>query len=194
VLIAAPATAQYYPVPREREAEPVAPFSAALRLVAAERYDDALDAFEAAARASAEGVPVEALRGWGVAASEAGRLLSAYVRLRQYLSRAPFAADRPGLEERVARARDRLLDSAAKFSRVSASVERRPEDDAGGERRVARVAARDGEVSIEGMSGLQLDAPIWRRAEEIPLGPYLGLVRRLLDAPALIDDVPTPSW
>jgi hypothetical protein len=35
---------------------------------------------------------------------------------------------------------------------------------------------------------------VWRRAEEIPLPPYLDLVRRLLEWPALIGDFPAQPF
>jgi hypothetical protein len=53
-----------------------------------------------------------------------------------------------------------------------------------------RVAARDGDVSLEGLSSLGAGSPMWRRAEEIPAAPYLDLLRRVLDTPALVDEVP----
>jgi len=190
ILIAPGAWAQY-PEPRGRE-EPES-LDAASRLFDAGRWEEAVEAFEAAARTGAV-LPPLALRCWGIAASEAGRPLAAYIRLRQYLAVEREPVDRENLGERVGRARDALLTGAAQFSRLLASMERRPDVDSAGERHVVRAAAREGEVSIEGLSGFRVEAPLWRRAEEIPLGPYLDLVRRLLDAPAFIDQVPAQMF
>jgi hypothetical protein len=181
-------------LPEPRVREQPAPLDAAVRHFDAGRWEEAIEAFEAAVREGAVLLPAGALKSWGVAASEAGRPLAAYVRLRQYLAREPQAADREALQERVGRAREALAAGAARFSRVLATAERRPDEESGGERHVVRVAARDGEVSVEGLSGLRVEAPLWRRAEEIPLAPYLDLVRRLLDAPAVIDDVPAQPF
>jgi hypothetical protein len=185
------AWAQYYPVPRVREeAESL---DAASRLADAGRWEEAAEAFEAASRDGAV-LTAPALRRWGIAASEASRPLTAYVRLRQYLAMDREPADRDNLSERVSRAREALLASAAQFSRVLAALERQPEGAAPGERHIVRVAAREAEVSLEGMSGLQVEAPLWRRAEEIAIGPYLDLVRRLLDSPDFLEDTPVQLW
>src|SRR5215813_13087662 len=58
------------------------------------RFEQALVSFEAAARLSEEPLPDEALRRWGISASEAGWPLAAYVRLRQYMIAMPGAAGR----------------------------------------------------------------------------------------------------
>jgi hypothetical protein len=134
------------------------------------------------------------VRAWGVAAFEAGRPLLAYIRLRQYLAREPQAVDRLAVEDRIARSRDALLTTAARFSRVLAWVERRPDATAPGERYLARIAARDQEVSAEGLIGPRIDSPVWRRAEEIQLGPYLDMVRRLLETPAMLDESPPQAF
>jgi len=179
-------------------AEPPEPrppaLAAAFRLFDASRWTEAVEAFERVARARAAPLPPDALRRWGIAASEAGRPLAAYVRLRQYLAREPQAADGEALDDRAGRAREAVLAAAARFSRVFASTERRPDEASGGERHIVRIAARDDEVSVEGLSGLSVHAPLWRRAEEIPLAPYLDLVRRLLDASPVIEDPPGQSF
>ena len=87
----------------------------------------------------------------GVAASEAGRPLAAYVRLGQYLASKPLGADREAAMERIGRARETLLLDAARFSRLVTTVERRSEPDSVPERYLVRVAARDGDVSLEGL-------------------------------------------
>ena len=62
-----------------------------------------------------------------------------------------------------------------------------------------RVAARDGDVSLEGLSSLSVKSPLsvesrmWRRAEEIPTAPYLDLLRRMLETPVLVDELPPPA-
>ena len=122
-----------------------------------------------------------------------GRPLAAYVRLGQYLASRPLGADRESAIERVGRARATLLLDAARFSRLITTVERRSEPDSVPERSLVRVAARDGDVSLEGLSSLGAGSPMWRRAEEIPAAPYLDLLRRVLETPVLVDEFPRQS-
>jgi hypothetical protein len=193
MLAAAGGARAQYPEPRAPEPradEQPEPIGSAYRLFEAARWPEAVEAFEAAARERAEPLPAEALLRWGIAAAEAGRPLAAYVRLSQFLARRPGGAEGEAATERVRRAREALLSEAARFSRLSAVIERQPDDGARGERSVVRVAARGGEVSLEGMSGFRVDSPEWRRAEEIPTPPYLELLRRLLDMPAALDELP----
>jgi hypothetical protein len=124
----------------------------------------------------------------GAAAAEDAPSLEAYLRLRQALEREPAGAPREELERRVVGARETLLLEAARSSRVLATAERRPDHEAPGERHVVRLAARDGRVTVEALSGLRVPAPEWQRAEEVAMGAYLGLLRRLLDSPAMTPD------
>jgi len=176
--------------PAPRVGERPEAIETASRLFEEGRWPEAVEAFDLAARQAPGPLSAEALRRWGVAASEAGRPLAAYVRLGQYLASNPGGADREAAVERIGRARGTLLVEAARFSRLVVTVERRLEQDSVSERRLVRVAARDGDVSLEGMSGLGVERPQWRRAEEIPVPPYLDLVRRLLEMPVLIDEPP----
>ena len=190
LAVASEARAQY-PMPRVRE-RPEA-IDAAFRFFEEARWPEAVEAFELAAREAPGALSAEALRRWGVAASEAGRPLAAYVRLGQYLASKPLGADRESAIERVGRARATLLLEAARFSRLITTVERRSEPDSVPERYLVRVAARDGDVSLEGLSSLSVKSPIWRRAEEIPAAPYLDLLRRMLETPIMVDDLPPPA-
>ena len=65
------------------------------------------------------------------------------------------------------------------------TIERRSEPDSVPERYLVRVAARDGDVSLEGLITLSVESPMWRRAEEIPGAPYLDLLRAGGSAPPL---------
>jgi hypothetical protein len=190
LAIASEARAQY-PMPRVRE-RPEA-IDAAFRFFDEGRWPEAVEAFELAAREAPGALSAEALRRWGVAASEAGRPLAAYVRLGQYLASKPLGADREAAIERIGRARETLLLDAARFSRLVTTVERRSEPGSVPERYLVRVAARDGEVSLEGLSGLRVESPMWHRAEEIPAAPYLDLLRRILETPVLLDELPPPA-
>jgi len=187
LAITSEARAQY-PMPRVRE-RPEA-LDAAFRSFDEGRWPEVVEAFELAAREAPGTLSAEALRRWGVAASEAGRPLAAYVRLGQYLTSKPLRADREAAIERIGRARETLLLDAARFSRLVTTVERRSVPDSVPERYLVRVAARDGDVSLEGLSN---ESPPWRRAEEIPVAPYLDLLRRLLETPVLVDELPTPA-
>jgi hypothetical protein len=189
LAIASEVRAQY-PMPRVRE-RPEA-IDAAFRLFEEGRWPEAVEAFELAVREAPGALSAEALRRWGVAASEAGRPLAAYVRLGQYLASKPLGADREAAIERIGRARETLLLDAARFSRLVTTVERRSEPDSLADRYLVRVAARDGDVSLEGLSSLGVKNPMWRRAEEIPAAPYLDLLRRMLETPVLVDEVPPP--
>jgi hypothetical protein len=108
-------------------------------------------------------------------------------------------ADREAAIERIGRARETLLQDAARFSRLVITAERRSEPDSVPERYLVRVAARDGDVSLEGLSSpsvkspLSVNSPTWRRAEEIPAAPYLDLLRRMLEALILVDAPSLPA-
>ena len=71
-------------------------------------------------------------------------------------------------------------------------AESRSSADVPAERHVLRLAARDGCVTLEGVSGGRVQSPVWERASrEVPVTAYLDLVRRLLDARAFRVDVPS---
>lgn len=154
----------------------------------ARRFEQALVSFEAAARLSEEPLPDEALRRWGIAASEGGWPLAAYVRLRQYQAAMPGAADREALQARIDKARRMLLDTAARQSRVIVLTETRPSWETPGDRQVIRLVARPGRVTVEALSGVRVTTPSWERAGEIEEGAYVALVSRLLDSPALLEE------
>jgi hypothetical protein len=160
----------------------------ATREFEAGRFEQALVSFEAAARLAEEPLPDEALRRWGIAASEAGWPLTAYVRLRQYLIAAPGAPGRDVLQTRIDKAQRTLLDTAAQQSRVIALTETRPSWEAPGERQVIRLVARQGRATVEALSGMRVMAPSWERAGEIDESAYVALVAKLLDAPAFLEE------
>lgn len=186
IACVAPVAEAQYPVPRvPGRTESI---DAAFHFFDEGRWSEALDAFEIAARDAQGPLPPEALRRWGVAASENGRPLTAYVRLGQYLATKPSGVDQQAAIERVDRARDAVIVEASRFSRLVAVIERRAEPTSDGERHIVRVAARDADVSIEGMDGARIDRLRWRRAEEIATAPYLALLRRLIAMPALLTE------
>jgi hypothetical protein len=165
--------------------------AAARRHFEARRFDQALAAFEAASREGPATLPAEALRQWGLAASEAGWPLAAWIRLRQYLATpeaaAPSASD--GLAARVERARAALAAGAARRSRVVAIADRRDFEEPA-ERLVVRLVGRDGVATVEALVRAGRTGPGWERAGEIAMEVYLALVMRLLEAPAVIADHP----
>jgi hypothetical protein len=166
--------------------------AAARRHFEARRFDQALAAFEAASREGPATLPAEALRQWGLAASEAGWPLAAWIRLRQYLA-TPEAAAEPaaseGLAARVERARAALAAGAARRSRVVAIADRRDFEEPA-ERLVVRLVGRDGVATVEALVRVGRTGPAWERAGEIAMEVYLALVMRLLEAPAVIADHP----
>lgn len=162
----------------------------ATRHFEARRFEQALVDFEAAARLAEEPLPDEALRRWGIAASEAGWPLAAYVRLRQYLAAAPGVADREALQARVTKARRTLLETAGRQSRLIALTETRPSWEAAGDRLVIRLVARQGHATVEALSGSRVTAPAWERAGDIDEAAYVRLVSQLLDSPALLEEWP----
>ena len=154
------------------------------------RFEQALAGFEAAAREPAPPLPAEALRRWGMAASEAGWPLAAYVRLRQFVAVEPEAADREALGQRIARARETLLEMAVRQSRIIALAETRPSWDVPGERQVVRLVGQNGRATVEALAGSRVTSPAWEHAGEIGQEEYLALVARLLDAPAWLEEWP----
>ena len=156
----------------------------------ARRFGQALVSFEAAARLAEEPFPDDALRQWGIAASEAGWPLAAYVRLRQYQAAVPAAPDREALQARIVKARRTLLATAARQSRVIVLTETRPSWESPGERQIIRLVARRGRATVEALSGARVAAPTWERAGEIEESAYVALVSQLLDSPALLEEWP----
>jgi hypothetical protein len=179
------------PEPGQREQEWA--LGAARRHFEARRYEQALSQFESAGRDGAPALPAGALRQWGLAASETGWSLTAWVRLRQYLAATPEAADRAELEARAARARTALLALAPRRSRLVATSDRRDFDEPP-ERRIVRLVARDGRATIEALSQAGRSAAPWERAGELPIETYLRLVARVLDAPAVAANFPAQAF
>lgn len=168
--------------------------AAANRSFEGERFEPALAAFESAFRDGPAPLLLEALRRWGIAASESGWPLAAMIRLGQYLDARPDALDREALQARVARSREALLAAAPRRSRVVVTSERRPDYESRGERHVVRLLSRDRRATVEGLSGFRVQAPVWERAGEIPIHAYVDLVRRLLDAPELRAEFPAQGF
>jgi hypothetical protein len=167
--------------------------AAARRHFEAGRFDQAFGAFEAAAREGPAPLPPDALRQWGIAASEAGWPLAAWIRLRQYLATPDAAAASDGLAARVERARAALADGAARRSRVVAIADRRDFDEPA-ERLVVRLVGRDGVATVEALVRVGRTGPTWERAGEIATEVYVALVMRLLDAPAVITEHPVQTF
>ena len=187
MLAAVPTRAE---VPEAGERERQWDLARAFARFEAGRFEQALAAFEAAAREPAPPLPAEALRRWGVAASEAGWPLAAYVRLGQYVTMEPDAADREAMGRRIARAREALLETAVRQSRVIALAERRASWDGPGERQVVRLVGRNGRATVEALAGSRVTSPTWERAGEIGQEAYMALVARLLDARAWLEEWP----
>ena len=152
------------------------------------RFEQALVSFEAAARLAEEPLPDEALRRWGISASEAGWPRAAYVRLRQYLIAVPDAAGRDVLQARIDKARRTLLEIAPRQSRIIVLAETQPTAEAPGERQVLRLVARQGRATVEALSGTRIAVPAWQRAGDIDEAAYVTLVGKVLDSPALLQD------
>ena len=151
------------------------------RLVAAAAAGLVLAAVTAGAETP---LPPERLRDSGLEAWDGGRYLTAYARLAQYLARAPGAADRPVVEERMARAREALMSAAPRRSLVVATVEQRRDRERPPERAVARLVAQDGRVTVESTRGPGPGGARWQRAGAAAPEAYAAFVGRLLDAPA----------
>jgi tetratricopeptide (TPR) repeat protein len=158
LLVPAPARAE---MPEAGERERQWELARAYARFEAGRFEQALAGFEAAAREPAPPLPAEALRRWGVAASEAGWPLAAYVRLRQFVAVEPEAADREALGQRIARAREALLETAVRQSRIIALAETRPSWDVPGERQVVRLVGQNGRATVEALAGSRVTSPAW---------------------------------
>ncbi len=187
VLAAAPARAEM-PEPGERERQ--WELARAYARFDAGRFEQAMALFEAASREPASPLPPEALRRWGVAASETGWPLAAYVRLSQYVAAEPDAPASEVLTRRIARARGTLLDTAARQSRIIALSETRPSWDVAGDRQVVRLVGRNGRATVEALVGSRVTNPAWERAAEIGQEEYMALVARLLDTRAWLEEWP----
>jgi len=186
VLAAVPARAEM-PEPGERERQ--WELARAYARFDAGRFEQAMALFEAAAREPAS-LPPEALRRWGVAASETGWPLAAYVRLSQYVAAEPDAPVPETLARRIAKARGTLLDTAARQSRIIALSETRPSWDVAGDRQVVRFVGRNGRATVDALVGSRVTSPAWERAAEIGQEEYMMLVARLLDARAWLEEWP----
>lgn len=189
LAVFSPAAAEM-PEPGAREQEWA--LAAAHQAFEAGRLEQALGAFESAARDAGGPLPADALVRWGIAASESGWPLTAYFRLRQYLDLRPEAPDRVALQARAWQARDVVLRAATIRSRVVAIMAGPADRETVGERRLVRVVARDGRVATESPGSRQAPSPGWERAGEMPMTGYLDLVRILLEAPAMRMVFPPP--
>jgi hypothetical protein len=187
VLAAASARAE---VPEAGERERQWDLARAYARFDAGRFEQAMAGFEAAARDAASPLPPEALRRWGVAASETGWPFAAYVRLCQYVASEPEAANRETLAKRIVKAREALLETAVRQSRIIALLETRASWDAAGEQQVVRLVGRNGRATVEALVGSRVTSPSWERAGVIGQEEYMTLVARLLDAPAWLEEWP----
>jgi hypothetical protein len=120
--------------------------------------------------------------------------LEGYLALRRQLVERADGPDRAGLERRSAELRAALLSAAGRRSRLFVSLERRPDYEATAEVRLARLAARDGQATIEAMSGARTQSPGWERAGEIEPDAYVALIGRLLDDPTVTAGLPPPTF
>jgi len=116
--------------------------------------------------------------------------LEDYIRLRQSLARSPSAPAREELERRTERLRGELLVVAARSSRVIVLNEQQRGYEAEGRRQVVRLVGRDGRATVEALSAGGAESSRWERSGALEPAAYLGLVRRLLDELALLDDLP----
>jgi hypothetical protein len=117
-----------------------------------------------------------------------------YVRVRQRLGRAAAAGDARTIEVEARRAREAVLDAAARGSRLLVALDRQRAWDVPGLHEVVRLVARGGRVRLEAFSGPRASSPIWARAGELDPAAYRALLERLLEAPAFLADVPAQRF
>ncbi len=134
-------------------------------------------------------LPALVLAAASVARAEPASLES-YLQIRRELAEKPESSDVARLERRAGALRAALLRVAGRDSRVLATLERRPGFDVGGSLRLARLAVRDGRVTLEAFGGGQRGEPDWERAGEIAPEAFLALLGRLLDDPAVFGGLP----
>jgi hypothetical protein len=139
-------------------------------------------------------LPPAELRDSGLEAWKDGHPLVAYVRLRQYLERAPGAPDRDAVEQRVALAREALVRAAPGRSLIVATIEQRGDPEHPPRLAVARMAATDGRVTVESMRGPGPREARWQRAGVAEPEAYAAFVGRLLDAPAFRVHLPQQAF
>lgn len=190
VPLVAPAGAE---VPEAGLREQQWSLDAARRHFEGRRFEQAHAAFEAAAREGPGPLPAEALWQWGIAASEAGWPLTAWIRLGQYLASAEGAGATEALGARREWARAALAVAASRRSRVVAVADRRDFDEPS-ERLVVRLVGRDGVATVEALARVGRGGPAWERAGEVATEVYVALIMRLLEAPAVIADQPPQTF
>jgi hypothetical protein len=139
-------------------------------------------------------LPPGVLRDSGLEAWNAGHPLDAYVRLRQYLERAPQAPDREAVEQRVALAREALVRAAPRQSLILAAIEQHGDVEHPPHLAVARLAATDGRVTVESMRGPGPREAQWQRAGVAEPDAFAAFIGRLLDAPAFRVHLPQQAF
>lgn len=120
--------------------------------------------------------------------------LDDYLETRRALEAAPDARARAGLERRAGAARDALLASARRASRMVVMAERRGDHEVPPALEAARLVARDGRVTLQALGGGRAQSPDWERAGLVDEAAYLGLLDRLLRDSALLADWGTPRF
>jgi hypothetical protein len=120
--------------------------------------------------------------------------LQEYLRIRRAIEVASGAAALAELEREAAAARESLLASAHRDSRLLVTTERRGDHEGAPALETARLVARDGRVTLQALAGPRPQSPRWERAGVVEPGPYRALLERLLRDPALAADWPTPRF
>jgi hypothetical protein len=127
---------------------------------------------------------------WPATVAAQPAALDDYLRIRRALAAAPTGADRASLERQADTAREGLLASARRDSRLLILAERRGGFETAPALETARLVARDGRVTLQALGGPRPQAPTWERAGTVEPAAYLGLLDRLLRDAALAGDWP----
>ena len=118
----------------------------------------------------------------------------AHVQIRRSLAVARDEATRAGLERQAAAARDTLLATARRSSRLVILIERRRDYETAPAVQTARLVAREGRVTLQALAGPRPQSPDWERAGVVEADAYLAVLDRLLRDPALAGDWPAPRF
>ncbi len=100
----------------------------------------------------------------------------------------------PRLEQQAAAARDTLLATARRSSRLVILIERRRDYETAPAVQTARLVAREGRVTLQALAGPRPQSPDWERAGVVEADAYLAVLDRLLRDPALAGDWPAPRF
>jgi hypothetical protein len=120
--------------------------------------------------------------------------LDDYIQIRRFFEATRDETTRARLEHQAAAARDTLLVTARRSSRLMILSEQRSGYETAARLQTARLVAREGHVTLQALSGPRPQSPDWERAGVVETDAYLAMLAALLRDPALVGEWPTPRF